>query len=175
MFGKADAPPKSSSIAAKARIPNPALKPLAFLIGEWRTTGTHPGVPGKSLCGQTSFAWHEGGSFLIMHQEIDEPQFPDGIAIIASDDSGKFTMTYFDERKVSRIYDVTVDRQTMTWHRDDPKLAQRASIMIKDDETLESKGRISKDGGPWSDDLSQLFKRETKRSGLSDRRLATAG
>jgi hypothetical protein len=28
-----------TNIGARALIPNPALAPLAFLIGEWRTTG----------------------------------------------------------------------------------------------------------------------------------------
>lgn len=151
---------ESSSIGTKARISNPALKPLSFLIGEWRTTGTHPGVPGKTLNGRTSFAWHEGGAFLIMRTEIDEPQFPQGLAVIASDDSGKLTMIYFDQRKVSRIFDVTVEGQTVTWRRDDPKISQTLSITAKGSDTLESKGRLSENGGPWSDDLSQVFKRD---------------
>jgi len=150
-----------SPIAAKAHSHNPALDPLAFLIGEWRTTGKHPEVPNKTLCGRTSFAWHEGGAFLIMRQEIDEPQFPDGVAIIGSDDSGKFSMTYFDERGVSRVFALTVDGRTVTWRRNDPKFSQTASITASDRDTLESQGRMSKDGGPWSDDLSQLFERET--------------
>jgi len=108
-------------IAAKAHSHNPALDPLAFLIGEWRTTGKHPKVPNKTLCGRTSFAWHEGGAFLIMRQEIDEPQFPDGVAIIGSDDSGKFSMTYFDERGVSRARSgdalATIARLALTWAR----------------------------------------------------------
>ena len=33
-------------IGAEAHRPNPALEPLTPLVGEWRTTGTHPLVPG---------------------------------------------------------------------------------------------------------------------------------
>ena len=106
------------TVGAKALIPNPALRPLQFLIGEWRTTGTHPMVPGKELPGRTSFAWHEGGAFLIMRQQVDESDFPDGVAIIGSDDAaGTFSMTYFDERGTSRLMEVTVRSGTVTWRR----------------------------------------------------------
>jgi hypothetical protein len=89
----------------KAAIPNPALKPFNALVGEWKTVGTHPGLPDTTLHGHTSFAWLEGGAFLIMHSEIDEPEIPSGIAIIGSDDAtDEFFMLYFDERGVSRKY-----------------------------------------------------------------------
>ena len=92
-----------STLAHKAQIANPALKPLDFLIGEWRTSGSHPDRAGRVLDGRTSFQWHEGGAFLMMRTQIDEPGFPDGLAIIGSDNvAGTFTMTYFDERGVSR-------------------------------------------------------------------------
>ncbi|MEO7505156.1 MAG: hypothetical protein ABIT69_08250 [Sphingomicrobium sp.] len=118
-----------ASPGARALIPNPALRPLEFLIGEWRTTGTHPLVPGKSLSGRTSFAWHEGGAFLAMRSEVVDPRFPDGVAIIGSDaDAGTFVMTYFDERGVSRLLEVTVGDRSVTWRHDDPKLAQTLTI-----------------------------------------------
>ncbi|MDB5709566.1 MAG: uncharacterized protein JWL96_1636 [Sphingomonas bacterium] len=152
---------QSASIGAEARIRNPALAPLAFLIGDWQTTGTHPLVPGKTLCGRTSFAWHEGGAFLIMRSEVDEPQFPSGVAIIGSDDgAGTFAMTYFDERGVSRLYRIEVGARSVTWQRDDPALAQSMTIAAGDGDTLVGTGRMSQDGGAWGDDLSQAFTRE---------------
>jgi len=89
----------------EAAIPNPTLDSLKGLIGEWKTVGTHPYFPGTTFHGQTSFEWIEGGAFLIMHSEIEEPGIPSGIAIFGSDDAtGEYFMTYFDERKVSRKY-----------------------------------------------------------------------
>ena len=150
----------SPDIGAEALIPNPALAPLAFLIGEWRTAGTHPLVPGVTLDGRASFSWHEGGAFLIMHAEVDEPRFPSGIALIGSDDtSGAFAMIYFDERGVSRIYRVEVGDRTVTWRRDDPDFAQSMTIAAEGAEKLVGKGRMSQKGGPWTDDLSQTFTR----------------
>ena len=41
---------------------NPALQPLAFLIGDWATTGTHPDMLNESLPGKTSFDYGDGGA-----------------------------------------------------------------------------------------------------------------
>ena len=66
------------TIGHEAAIPNPALQPLSFLIGEWSTEGSHAQLPGKTLHGRTSFRWSDGGAFLVMRSEIDEPEIPSG-------------------------------------------------------------------------------------------------
>ncbi len=150
---------RTVQIASNALTRNPALDPLEFLSGEWRTVGTHPMVEGRKLPGRTSFAWHEGGAFLIMRQEVHEPKFPDGVAIIGSDDAkGAFTMIYFDERGTSRLMEVSVVDRTVTWKHDNPEFAQSTTITA-DGDRLVSKGRMSEKGGPWKDDLSQVFER----------------
>src|SRR5688500_18625065 len=89
----------TQNVMQEASIPNPALAPFGVLIGVWNTTGTHPGIADAILHGRTSFEWLEGGAFLMMRSEIDEPGVPSGIAIFGSDDSeGKYYMLYFDER-----------------------------------------------------------------------------
>src|SRR5687767_9297813 len=83
----------------EASIPNPALEPFRVLVGNWETTGTHLLIPDTVLHGRTSFEWLEGGAFLVMRSEIDEPGVPSGIAIFGSDDaSNEYFMLYFDER-----------------------------------------------------------------------------
>src|SRR5687767_2238480 len=105
----------------KAAVSNPKLDALKILIGEWKTEGTHPLVPGTIFHGRTSFEWIEGGAYLMMRSKMDEKEIPDGMAIFGSDDSTKeFYMLYFDERKVSRRYDVTTDGQSITWFRNAP-------------------------------------------------------
>src|SRR5689334_21934918 len=115
---------ESLNEAAKA---NPALEPLSVLVGRWSTTGTHPMVPGKTFHGRTSFAWIEGGAFLIMHSEIDEPEIPSAIAVFGSDDTtGECAMLYFDERGVSRRYETRVEGSEWKWWRiADGGLSQR--------------------------------------------------
>ena len=79
----------TTTIGCEAAIRNPALQPLAFLVGEWRTEGSHPMLPGKTLHGRTSFAWSDGGAFLVMRSEIDEPDIPSGIGIMGTDNDAK--------------------------------------------------------------------------------------
>ncbi len=148
-------------IGAEAHRPNPALEPLTPLVGEWRTTGTHPLVPGTVFHGRTSFTWHEGGAFLLMRSEIDEPEIPSAVAMIGSDDAaGTFTMIYFDERNISRRYIVEVGDSEVAWHRDEAGFAQRMVCNISADGTrLDAKGTMSRDGGPWGDDLHLTYER----------------
>ena len=147
-------------VGPAARMPNPALRDLAFLVGDWRTTGTHPMMPGKQLDGRTSFQWHEGGAFLMMRQEVDAEGFPDGMALIGSDDSNhQLTMIYFDERGTSRIMAVEAGERMVRWEHPNPDFAQRLTIRADGDDRLRSEGLMSEHGGPWKSDLSQLFTR----------------
>lgn len=144
-----------------APILNPALTPLDVVIGDWRTTGTHPMVPGTTFHGRTSFSWHEGGAFLLMRSEIDEKEIPNGAAIIGSDDAaGTFFMIYFDEREVSRKYDVTLIDRGLVWSRDEAGFAQRQTLVADGDGArLVGTGEMSRDGGEWEGDLSLTYER----------------
>lgn len=148
-------------IGSKAVIPNPALKPFGALVGEWQTTGSHPFLPGTTLHGRTSFEWIEGGAFLVTRSEIDDPNFPDGVAIFGSDDMAqKCYMLHFDERGISRRYDVKMTGNTLEWWRDEPSFSQRMTISIADDgNTMTSEGEMSRDGAAWEKDLALTFVR----------------
>jgi hypothetical protein len=151
----------TTPIGPEAQRPNPALAPLAPLLGDWRTTGTHPLVPGTTFHGRTSFTWHEGGAFVLMRSEIDEPGIPSAVAVIGSDDAaGTVTMVYFDEREVSRRYTVEVGDGEVSWHRDEAGFAQRMVLTIAGDgRSLDGRGTMSRDGGPWEDDLQLTYER----------------
>lgn len=152
-----------TNIGDKAIIPNPVLKPFEILIGEWQTTGSHPYLPGIVLHGRVSFDWLEGGAFLIMRSEIDEPRIPDGVAIFGSDDAEKkFFMLYFDERGVSRKYDVEMTGNRIKWWRDDPHFSQRFTITIEDNGSkMASVGEMSREGAAWETDLALTYVRVT--------------
>src|SRR3954452_9129097 len=132
----------ATPIGPEAQRRNGALEPLAPLIGQWRTTGTHPLIPGMTFHGRTSFEWHEGGAFVLMRSEIDEPEIPSGVAFLGSDDAaGTFTMIYFDERDVSRRYTVEVSDGEVCWHRDEAGFAQRMVFTVVDNASrLEAQG-----------------------------------
>jgi hypothetical protein len=141
--------------------PNPRLQPLSVLVGAWSTVGTHPLVPGKTFHGRTSFSWIEGGAFLMMHSQIDEPEIPTAIAVFGTDDArDSCSMLYFDERGVSRQYEVRVDGNEWRWWRDAPDFSQRfVGTIDPDGRTIVGRGEYSRDGGPWEPDLALTYSR----------------
>jgi hypothetical protein len=145
----------------QASISNPVLKPFNILIGNWNTTGTHGLVPDTILHGHTSFEWLENGAFLMMRSEIDDPRFPSTIAIFASDDSEQeYYMLTFDERGVSRKYEVSLHDDIWKWWRNAPGFFQRYEGSIVDGgNTIVGKGELSKDGISWEKDLDLTYKR----------------
>jgi hypothetical protein len=145
----------------KAATQNPALELFSVLIGKWETIGTHPYLPGIVLHGHTSFNWVEGGAFLIMHSENDEEKIPGGIAIFGSDDATEgFFMLYFDERKVSRKYEVSFQDNILKWWRNDPEFSQRFTCTFTDNgNTIIGKGEMCKDGKTWEGDLELTYTR----------------
>jgi hypothetical protein len=143
------------SLGQEAFKPNPALARFSALIGMWNTIGTHPMIPNTVLHGRTSFEWIEGGAFLMMRSEIDEPGIPSGVAIIGSDDkTGEFSMLYFDERGVTRRYETDMTDLVWTWSRMTPDFSLRfVCTFTADIRTMVGKGTMSKDGGKWEGDL----------------------
>lgn len=149
----------TDKIGSKALKPNPALKPFESLVGEWRTTGTHPYMPGEELHGRASFEWICGGAFLMHRSEIDHPKFPAGIEIFGSDDeAGTYYMLHFDARGVSRKYDVSITDRQLKWWRDDPHFSQRFIMDITKDRLVGS-GEMSRDGAEWEKDLSLTYEK----------------
>lgn len=151
----------SSLVDEAASKPNPRLAPLSVLVGTWTTAGTHPLVPGKTFHGRVSFSWIEGGAFLRMHSQIDEPEIPTAIALFGTDDAaGTCSMLYFDERGVSRRYEVRVENSEWRWWRDAPDFSQRfVGTIAPDGRTIVGRGEYSRNGRPWEPDLALTYTR----------------
>src|SRR5213594_3636180 len=147
-------------VTNEAAKPNPALTPLSVLVGTWNTIGTHPLVPGTTFHGRTSFAWIEGGAFLVMHSQIDEPEIPSGIAVFGSDDTtAECSMLYFDERGVSRRHEVRVVGNVWRMWRNAPAFSQRfAATIAADGRTILSRGEYSRDGANWRSEERRVGK-----------------
>ena len=150
-----------TDIGKKAFTGNPALESLRILIGTWKSEGTHPLTPDLTLHGRSSFSWLADGAFLIWQSELDAQPFPDGIAIFGSDDSNEqYYLLYFDERKVSRKYEVSIKQNLITWWRNAPEFSQRYTWTISEDgNTITGKGEIAKDGSTWEQDLNLTYTR----------------
>lgn len=97
----------------------------------------------------------------MMHSEIDQPDIPSGIAIIGSDDATEeYFMLYFDERGVSRKYEVTLHNNVWKWWRNAAGFSQRYEGTIVDSgNTIIGKGELSKDGLTWEADLDLTYQR----------------
>jgi hypothetical protein len=141
--------------------PNPALKPFSVLIGNWKTTGTHGQLPDTTLHGHTSFEWLEHGAFLLMRSTVDDPRVPRTIAIIGSDDAeAECYMLTFDERGVSRKYEVSLANNRWKWWRNAQGFQQRYEALIQEDgNTMIGRGELSKDGVSWEKDLDLTYQR----------------
>jgi hypothetical protein len=96
-----------------------------------------------------------------MRSEIDEPEIPSATAIFGSDDAtGECSMLYFDERGVSRRYEVSVSEREWRWWRNDPEFSQRMiGTIANDGKTIRARGEYSRDGGAWEPDLELTYTR----------------
>ena len=96
-----------------------------------------------------------------MHSEIDEPQIPSGIAIFGTDDTtGECSMLYFDERGVSRRYEVSIKGNVWRWWRNAPGFSQRfVGTIAADGRTIDGRGELSRDGTKWEGDLQLIYTR----------------
>jgi hypothetical protein len=100
------------------------MKQLQPFVGTWHVTTSLGDVRAM-----TTFEWALGGTFLLQRSEIDLPEAPDTLAVIAADGDA-FTQHYFDSRGVVRIYAMTFDGATWTLTREQAdfselKFAQR--------------------------------------------------
>ncbi len=93
--------------------------------------------------------------------ELDDERFPEGTAIFGSDDaSGEFFMVYFDNRKVSRKYDVACQDNVIRWWRNAPNFSQRYAWKFADnDDSIIQRGEMCKDGSTWEGDLELTYRR----------------
>lgn len=97
----------------------------------------------------------------MMHSSLDQEGFPQGTAIFASDNvTETYYMLYFDERTVSRMYEVSFQDNILKWWRNAPGFSQRCSWTLVDEgQTILGKGELSKDGSTWEKDLELTMTR----------------
>ena len=141
---------------------NPALDQLAPLIGEWNieiTSMSFDADPSAIIRGHSSFAWLEGGAFLIQHSEIPNSDFPSSIAVMGPDDEAEtYRMLYYDSRGVSRIYRMTFSGGIWTLWRDFPGFHQRFHGMFSEDgKIITARWERSSDGSNWERDFDLTY------------------
>ena len=137
---------------------DPALEPFDALIGTWDTEATHP-LFDAIVPGSITFAWVEGGHFLVQRSRNDHELFPDAICVIgAPEDGDGLVMEYFDSRGVRRTYGAALDDGVLRFWRDDPEFAQRFSATLGRD-SFEGLWQLARTPGDWQDDLKVTYRR----------------
>ena len=96
-----------------------------------------------------------------LRSQIDEPEIPSGIAIFGTDDkTAECSMLYFDERGVSRTYEVSLRDNVWRWWRNAPGFSQRfTGTFAPDGRSIDGKGELSRDGATWEKDLELTYTR----------------
>jgi hypothetical protein len=141
--------------------PDPALASLNALVGEWSIEGSHPLFPSTTVRGTTTFAWLDGGFFLVQRWSVELPEFPDGIAIIGKDTAtDSLSEHYYDSRGVARVYEMSLSDGLWTLSRDGPPFSQRFRGRFSDDgTTITGSWEKSSDGSTWEHDFDLIYTR----------------
>ena len=147
---------------APQQLSNPALERLAMFVGEWNieiTSMSFQEDKSAVVRGHATFAWMEGGAFLIEHSEVPNTDFPRAISIIGPDDSAEtYSMLYFDSRGVSRIYQMSLKGATWKLWRDFPGFSQRFIGTFNDDRNkITARWEKSSDGSSWERDFDIAY------------------
>jgi hypothetical protein len=139
---------------------NPVLKKLDILIGDWEISGSHRLIT-DPIIGKVTFSWLNGKTFLLMKTDFEKSGPPNSTAIIGSDDKAeKLSMLYFDERGVSRIYEVEFFDNTLKMQRNYPGFSQRFTGTIKaNGNTIEGVWELCEDEINWKKDLEITYTR----------------
>jgi hypothetical protein len=134
--------------------PNPALKQLEALIGEWEVEV--PQFPGQR--GRAVFEWLEDGAYLRFHADAPEPA-PSATLIISRDEVDEiYTVLHYDSRGVSRVYQMSFGERVWKIWRQAPGFSQRFSGMLSDDgDSIRATWEKSRDGSDWEHDFDLIY------------------
>ena len=144
---------------------NPALKTLEVLTGDWTMELSNASFlpdPNATIRGKASFDWFDGGDFLIMRQGTKKGGMPWATWFIGrDDDSAYYTVFYIDDRRVSRVYDMSLEKGEWKIWRNAPGFSQRfAGKLDKEGRTIKAYWEKSKNGKKWEHDFDVTYIRE---------------
>jgi hypothetical protein len=134
---------------------NPALQGLNVLVGEWEME--NPRYP--EVHGRAAFAWLEGGTFLVQHAEVAHPLAPNSTMIIGRDETTElYCILYYDERGVSRVYQMSLSADIWKMWRDSPGFSQRfIGTFSNDGRIIKGGWEKSADGSNWEHDFDLTY------------------
>ena len=142
---------------------NPALKRLEVLAGEWEMELSKSSFlpdPNTIVKGSVTFEWLEEGDFLVMRQGRKNESMWANWLIGRDEESQDYTVLYIDNRRVSRVYEMSFEKEVWKIWRNAPGFSQRFAGMIsKDKNNIKAYWEKSADGKNWEHDFDKVFKR----------------
>jgi hypothetical protein len=134
------------------------MRALEPLVGEWTMEAGPPGGPAWEGEARVSFEWL-GDAYLIERWTVEQPEAPDGIAVIGPDESGEsFVQHYFDSRGVARVYSMSLEEGVWKLWRDGEDFSQRFSGTFSDDgQRIDGRWEIAHDGENWETDFDLTY------------------
>lgn len=144
--------------------PNPALRDLELLIGKWEMELSNASFlpnPSATVRGNIVFEWLEDAAFLIMRMGDNPSKSQGAIWLINRDESSSnYKVFYYDDRKVSRIYEMSFADQVWKLWRQSPGFSQRFEGRINHDgNRIMAKWEKSNDGQAWEHDFDVMYTR----------------
>ena len=137
------------------------LRALDRFVGEWTMVAGPPGGPPWPGAGHVRFEWMAGGTFLLQRWTVDNPDAPDGTAIIGCDAAnGTYTQLYSDERGVCRVYEMRLEGDVWTLQRAGVPFAQRfTGTFSADGATITGRWELAHEGEDWETDFELVYTR----------------
>ena len=143
-----------------------AIDGLNPLLGTWSVEARFPGAPPSGPVGRTTFERTLDGAFVVERSEIDHPDAPDSVSIIAFDrDTDAYRQHYFDSRGVVRLYAMQFRDRVWTLLRDSADFtpldfSQRFTGALGDDgDTIDCRWELAHDHETWELDFELTYRR----------------
>jgi hypothetical protein len=113
------------------------------------------------LLSSVMFEWFEDGEFLVLRQGTKETAHANWF-IGHDQDFPNYTVLYYDDRHVSRVYEMSFKDDTWKIWRNAPNFMQIfEGKFSKDKNTIAGAWRKSFDGNKWEHDFDLVYKRTT--------------
>jgi hypothetical protein len=136
-----------------------ARERLEALVGDWTMQAGPPSGPPWPGTARVSFEWIAGAPLLIERWHVDNPEAPDGIAVIGCDaKNDAYYQLYTDERDVQRVYEMSLaDDVWKLWRHGEPFSQRFTGTFSEDGRTIAGRWEIADDGATWRTDFDLTY------------------
>ncbi|CAN5769005.1 hypothetical protein BH11MYX2_BH11MYX2_14610 [soil metagenome] len=136
-------------------------KNLSRLLGTWRHEAMIPGFA-KPFVSTVRFTWIVKDMLLLMKSKGQKGGPPSCTGVLGADDANnELQMLYCDERGVTRIYDVTLNKTEFTWERKAKGFSQKLVCKFsKDGRSIAGEAFKAVNGGRMQHDMMWIYERK---------------